>query len=100
VADNGQLHLSLAYEQGGDMVIWATADKPNLPLRATADPGIVRVYQEDQVLNVVRSEPLTIDRVSELSLDVSGELGDVFDGDERVVSVVIQRPYMRQVYVP
>lgn len=100
VADNGQLHLSLAYEQGGDMVIWATADKPNLPLRATADPSIVRVYQEDQVLNVVRSEPLKIDRVSELSLDVSGELGDVFDGNERVVGVVIQRPYIRQVYVP
>jgi hypothetical protein len=100
VADNGQVHLSPAYEQGGDMVIWATAGKPNLPLRATADPGIVRVYQEDQVLNVVRSEPLKIDRVSELSLDVNGELGDVFDGNQRVVGVVIQRPYMRQVYVP
>jgi hypothetical protein len=100
VTDNGRLHLLLAYDQGGDMVIWATADQPNLPLRATADPSIVRVYQEDQVLNVVRSEPLKIDRVSELSLDVSGELGDVFDGHERVVAVVIQRPYMRQVYVP
>ena len=55
VADNGRLDLSLAYEQGGDMVIWATADKPNLPLRATADPSIVRVYREDQVLNVVRA---------------------------------------------
>jgi hypothetical protein len=49
---------------------------------------------------VVRSEPLNVDGVSELSLDVQGELGDVFDGNERVVAVVIQRPYMRQVYVP
>jgi hypothetical protein len=31
---------------------------------------------------------------------VQGELADVFDGNERVVAVVIQRPYMRQVYVP
>jgi hypothetical protein len=28
-----------------------------------------------------------------------GELSDVFDGSERTVAVVIQRPYMRHVYV-
>jgi hypothetical protein len=33
-------------------------------------------------------------------LKANGELTDVFDGNERVVGVVIQRPYMRQVYVP
>jgi hypothetical protein len=99
-AESGEVHLSLAYEQGGDLVIWASADKPNLPLRAAHDPRIVRWYQEDQVMNVVRSNPLNVDRVSELSLDVKGELEDVFDGNERVVAVVIQRPYMRQVYVP
>jgi hypothetical protein len=31
---------------------------------------------------------------------VTGELEDVLDGTERIVAVVIQRPYMRQVYVP
>jgi hypothetical protein len=34
-----------------------------------------------------------------MSLKVQGELSDVFDGNERVVAVVIQRPYMRQVFV-
>jgi hypothetical protein len=58
------------------------------------------VYQEDQVINVVRSIPMNVDRVSEISLNVRGELGDVFDGTERVVAVVIQQPYMREVYVP
>jgi hypothetical protein len=82
------------------MVMWATADQPNLALRAAADPSIVRVYQEDQVMNVVRSVPMGIDRVSEIGLEVTGELRDVFDGDERVVGVVIQRPYLRQVFVP
>jgi hypothetical protein len=99
VADSGELHLSLAYRQGG-MVAWLTADKPNLPLYAAKDPSIVRWYQEDQVINVVRSDSLSINGVSEINLKVRGELADVFDGNERVVAVVIQRPYMRQVYVP
>jgi hypothetical protein len=82
------------------MVMWVTADEPNLPLYAAKDPSVVRVYQEDQVINVVRSIPMNVDRVSEISLNVRGELGDVFDGTERVVAVVIQQPYMREVYVP
>ena len=77
----------------------ATAEKPNLPLYAAKDPSTVRWYQEDQVINIVRSDPLKIDAVSEMSLKARGELSDVFDGNERVVAVVIQRPYMRQVFV-
>jgi hypothetical protein len=50
-------------------------------------------------MNVVRSDPLNVNRVSEIRFDVRGELEDVFDGNERLVAVVIQRPYMRQVYV-
>jgi hypothetical protein len=99
IADGGEVHLSLDYLQGG-MVIWATAGEPNLPLYAAKDPRIERWYQEDQVLNVVRSDPLNVDGVSEITLKVQGELEDVFDGNERVVAVVIQRPYMRQVSVP
>jgi len=98
VTDEGELHLSLAYQQGG-FVIWVTADKPNLALLAAQDPSIVRWYQEDQVMNVVRSVPMNVDQVSELDLTIRGELADVFDGRERVVAVVIQRPYMRRVYV-
>jgi hypothetical protein len=100
VADQGEIHFVLAYDQGGDLVTWATAEEPNLPLRAATDPQIVRWYQEDQVMNVVRSDPMGVDRVAEISIDVKGELADVFDGNERVVAVVIQRPYIRQVYVP
>jgi hypothetical protein len=99
VAESGEVHLSLSYRQGG-VVMWVTADKPNLPLYAAHDPSIVRVYQEDQVINIVRSGPMNVNEVSEIDLKVKGEAGDVFDGNERVVAVVIQRPYMRQVYVP
>lgn len=34
-------------------------------------------FQEDQVLDVVRSEPMRIDRVSDIRLTVKGELADV-----------------------
>jgi hypothetical protein len=99
VADSGQVHLSLAYRPGGQL-IWATADEPNLPLYAATDPTVVRWYKEDQVMDVVRSDPLNINRVSEITLDVHGELADVLDRNQRIVAVVIQRPYMRQVHVP
>jgi hypothetical protein len=79
VADRGEIHLSLYPAE---------------------DPGIERRYQEDQVMYVVRSDPLKINRVSTISLNVKGELEDLFDGNDRVVAVVIQRPYMRRVYVP
>jgi hypothetical protein len=100
VAVDGEVHLSLTYDQGGELVLWTTAEEPNLPLYAANDLTVQRWYQEDQVINVVRSDPLGIDRVSEITLQVSGELADVFDGNERIVAVVIQRPYMRQVHVP
>lgn len=49
---------------------------------------------------VVRSDPLGVNGVSELSLAVDGELADMFDGTQRVVAVFIQQPYLRQVYEP
>jgi hypothetical protein len=99
VAESEEVHLSLAYRQGG-VLMWVTADKPNLPLYAARDPSIVRAYQEDQVINIVRSGPMNVNAVTEMDLRVKGELTDVFDGTERVVAVVIQRPYVRQVFVP
>jgi len=99
VAESGEVHLSLAYRQGG-VLMWVTADRPNLPLYAARDPSIVRVYQEDQVIDIVRSDPMNVNAVTEIDLQVNGELADVFDGTERVVAVIIQRPYVRQVYVP
>src|SRR5262245_26886072 len=99
VAENGEIHLSLAYRQGG-LVMWVTADKPNLPLYAARDSTIVRWYQEDQVLDIVLSVPMNENGVTEINLKAKGERTDIFDGNERVVGMVIQRPYMRQVYVP
>src|SRR4029450_4729565 len=46
VGENGEVQLSLTYEQGGDLVIWATPDSPNLELRAAKNPRISRWYQD------------------------------------------------------
>jgi hypothetical protein len=86
----------MSYQQSG-RVMWVTADKPNLPLYAAQDPTIVRWYQEDQVVNIVRCDPMNVNGVTDITLQVDGELTDVFDGNVRVVGVVIQRPYIRQV---
>src|SRR5262249_29404278 len=99
VADSGEIHLSLTYQQGGALM-WLSADAPKLQLHAAQDPRIERWYKEDQVIDVVRSDPQGINRVSDISLKAAGELADVFDGTERVVAVVIQRPYFREVHVP
>jgi len=42
------------------------ARKPNLSLYAGQDPTIVRWYQEDQVLDIIRSDPMNLNRVSEI----------------------------------
>ena len=43
---------------------------------------------------------MNVNAVTDIGVKASGELADVFDGTERVVAVVIQRPYVRHVYVP
>jgi hypothetical protein len=101
VAERGGVHLSLAYELGGDLVVWATEEQPSPPSeRRFHEDQVMDLVQSDPVMSLVRSDPLGIDSVSEISLEVQGELEDVFDGNERVVAVVIQRPYLRQVRVP
>src|SRR5262245_30313660 len=57
------------------------------------------VAEEDQVINIVRRDPMDVNAFTEIALKVKGEAADVFDGTERVVEIVIQRRYMRQVYV-
>src|SRR5215510_12377950 len=59
-AEKSICHFS--YVQGGGAVVWSTADEPNLPLVAAKNPNIVRWYQEDQVLDIVFSEPMQLNQ--------------------------------------
>ena len=48
-----------------------------------------------------RARPSTgIDSVSRVAIVATGELTDVVDGHQRIVGVVIQRAFVRHVYVP
>ena len=50
------------------------------------DTNIVRWYKEDQVVDVVRSDPIGINVVSEIDIAGKGELG-VLDGSQRIVAM-------------
>lgn len=99
VAKSGEIHMALSYIQGAQ-VMWVTAEEPNLLLLAAKDTNVMRWYQEDQVLDIARSDPLKINAVSSIDIKVRGELEDVFDGTEQVIAVVVQRPYVRRVSTP
>src|SRR5262249_9719113 len=47
VGADGEVHLTLSYDQGGDWLLWTTSEEPNLALYAARDPSVTRVYQED-----------------------------------------------------
>jgi hypothetical protein len=70
-----------------------------MPPRPTAGTTVAAQFRRRTRCGTL-SDPMNVNGVREINLKAKGELKDVFDGSERVVGVVIQRPYMRQVYVP
>ncbi len=69
--------------------------------RSAADPDFYRIYRYEQVIDIVRSVPRNVDRVSSLELDVTiPELDPLFDGSERLVGIAVVPWYTRQTYLP
>jgi hypothetical protein len=76
-----------------------TASSPNFPLWAAADPTIVRVYQEDSVMELLRNDFTGFNRVQNLTFRVTVPvLADLFDGKERLVAIIGNPHYMRRVF--
>ena len=70
-------------------------------VRFAADPEHVRVYEADELADVVKSVPAAIDRLEQFGLSVTlPELADIFDGSEHVVNLTVQPWFLRQVYAP
>lgn len=92
----GTIELRLRYHRGvPSRMVWPTT------MRSAADPSIVRVYRSDALLDVVRSLPAGIDRVEDYVLHVTvPELGDLFDGSERLISITVVPWFVRQEYEP
>lgn len=98
--EDGRLEIAMTYQPNG-LALWMTADEPDFCVRSAVDPAITRWYKEDLVHDVVRSRPLDIDHVSELSIDVTvSSLADLFDGGHEVIGVIVNPIYIRRVFVP
>jgi uncharacterized protein (TIGR02246 family) len=65
------------------------------------DPTFYRIYHADQGADVLRSDVTGSDAISHLEFGVEGRrLGALFDGSERLVSVVSQPWTVRRVFLP
>lgn len=91
-AGGGTVELRLRYRRGiPSRAAWPTT------LRSAADPSVARFYRSDALIDVVKSVPAGIDRVEDYSLRVTvPEVGDLFDGAERLVSVAAVPWFIRQ----
>lgn len=87
--------------QKGGFLLRQTAVSPNFPLWAAVDPTIVRVYQEDNVTELLRNAFTGFDRVQDFTFRLTmPALADLFDGKERLVAVWGNPHYMRRVFSP
>ncbi|GHO53243.1 hypothetical protein [Ktedonobacter robiniae] len=78
-----------------------TASSPNFPLWAAADPTIIRIYQEDSVMELLRNDFTGFNHVQDLTFRVTvPALADLFDGNERLVAIIGNPHYMRRVFSP
>jgi hypothetical protein len=95
----GLIEVQVTYHRGP--LLRQTARVPNFPLWAAADPGIVRVYQEDSVQELLRNDFTGFNRVQELAFRVTvPALADLFDGKQRLVAIWGNPHYMRKVFSP
>ncbi len=95
----GTIELQLTYQRGP--LVHQKADRPNFPLWTTADAGIVRVYQEDSVLEILRNDAAGLNMTQELTFrSTVPELADLFDGSERLVAILGNPHYTRKVFSP
>jgi hypothetical protein len=90
----GSVELQLQYRRGVPVHVVSGG-----PVRSAADPAIVRVYRVHELVDVVRSVPQNIDRVLSYQLRVTvADLAELFDGTERLVSIIVVPWCVRQAY--
>jgi hypothetical protein len=95
----GLIEVQVTSQRG--LLLRQTAGVPNFPLWAAADPGIVRVYQEDSVQELLRNDFTGFNRVQDLAFRVTvPALADLFDGQQRLVAIWGNPHYMRKVFSP
>jgi hypothetical protein len=95
----GTIEIQLTYQRG--LLLRQKADRPNFPLWTTADPGIVRVYQEESVLEILHNAATGFNVTQDVLFHSTvPELADLFDGSERLVAILGNPHYARKVFSP
>lgn len=88
---------ALEYQRGPGFRL--TADRPNFPVWAASDPAILRVYQDDALVDIIRNDAQNIDHTNRLDFRVTvPELRDPFDGTKRLVAIIANPWYARRVF--
>lgn len=88
------LELELSYERSP-----LTSIAAEMVVRCPNDPSYRRVYQNEEIRSIVRRTDQAIDRTTSLRYRIaSPALADLFDGSERLVSVVAVPTSVRSVY--
>ncbi len=95
----GMIELQVTYQRGP--LVRQIAEHPNFPLWAAADPRILRVYQEDSVLEMLRNDAAGLNLTQDMTFrSTVPELADLFDGSERLVAILGNPHYARKVFSP
>ncbi|SRR6266446_1208465 len=95
----GTIEVHLTYQRGP--LLRQVADHPNFPLWTAANPNIVRVYQEDSVLELLRNDATGLNVTQDVTFHSTvPELADLFDGSERLVAILGNPHYTRKVFSP
>jgi hypothetical protein len=73
----------------------------HMTMRGGPDPAFRRIYRTDKGADVVRSRPMAVDRVEEFRFSSTlKEFAEIFDGNEKLVSIAVEPWYIRQVLLP
>jgi hypothetical protein len=68
---------------------------------SSIDPGFYRIYRVDQTTDLIKGIPVKVDRLQSYQFNVKvPELQEMFDGSEKLVALVAQPLYVRQVFLP
>ncbi len=90
------LEFSVRYQRGS-----TTRLKSQAQPRSAAQPDFYRIYQLDQIADVVKSAATGANRASALAFRATGpKLGELFDGSEQLVGITSTPTYSRTISLP
>jgi hypothetical protein len=92
--DGGRMELRLRYLRNPP-----EREKRESTVRSTDDPSIARLYRSDELSDVLLDVVGGIDRIQYYEFrSTVGELSDLFDGSERVLTIKVSPWYVRDVF--